>query len=135
MRISTPKIFAPAIDPINLTSASLLIPANTLNKYVYGANTPLKYIDQDGQDITIYYRPPSGASGDYGHILLGALNQATGKTDFLDYYPAHGTNGIGQGPGDFNPGDMAERGVQNAEGKFASLTIQTTAEPRRKSSM
>ena len=39
-------------------------PTNTLNKYVYGANNPLKYIDKDGKDITIFYRPPSGASRD-----------------------------------------------------------------------
>jgi RHS repeat-associated protein len=119
-------------DPINLTSARLANPANTLNKYAYGANNPLKYIDKDGQDITIYYRPPSGASNDYGHVLLGVLNQATGKVDFLDYYPAHGTNGIGQGPGTFNQGDMAERGAQNSEGTFASLTIQTTPEAAQK---
>jgi hypothetical protein len=29
-------------DPINLTSARLVNPTNTLNKYVYGGNNPLK---------------------------------------------------------------------------------------------
>lgn len=86
-------------DPINLTRARLLNPTNRLNKYVYGGNNPLKFIDRDGEDITIFYRPPSGASRDFGHIMLGALNQATGKVGFLDYYP-HGTaNGYGSAPG------------------------------------
>jgi len=66
-------------DPLNLTRARLINPTKMLNKYVYGGNNPLKYIDSDGEDITIFYRPPSGASGDYGHIMLGALNQALAK--------------------------------------------------------
>ena len=53
-------------DVINLTSARLLNPSNTLNKYVYAANNPLKYVDPDGLDITLYYRPPSGAPMDFG---------------------------------------------------------------------
>ena len=35
-------------DGLNLTDERILNPANTLNKYVYGGNNPLKYIDQDG---------------------------------------------------------------------------------------
>jgi RHS repeat-associated protein len=115
-------------DPINLTSARLVNPGNTLNKYVYGANNPLKYVDMDGEDITIFYRPPSGTFNDYGHIMLGALNQATGKVAFLDYYPAGEVNRIGQGTGTFNRGDMSERAAQNARGRFATLTIQTSPE-------
>src|SRR6185312_13810647 len=38
-------------DRINLTSARLLNPTNTLNKYIYGGNNPLKYVDRDGEDI------------------------------------------------------------------------------------
>src|SRR5216683_6250012 len=107
-------------DPINLTSARLVNPGNTLNKYVYGANNPLKYIDRDGEDITIFYRPPSGAKGDYGHILLGVMNQETGQTGFLDYYPKGATNRLGQGPGAFNTGDMQSRAAEAAAGKFAT---------------
>jgi RHS repeat-associated protein len=120
-------------DPINLTNDRLLNPANTLNKYVYGANNPLKYIDRDGQDVTIYYRPSSGGATDFSHVLIGALTQDTGRTAFLDYYPGpHGTNAIGSGPGEFNVGDMNERGAQNAAGGFASLTIQTNPEQAQK---
>ena len=115
-------------DPINLTNARLMNPTNTLNKYAYGANNPLKYVDPDGKDITIYYRAPSGGVTDFGHVMLGVLNQNTGKTAFIDFYPKGGTDALGRGPGTFNPGDMGERGAQNAEGKFASLTIQTNPE-------
>jgi len=115
-------------DPINLTNERLMNPTNTLNKYAYGANNPLKYVDKDGKDITLYYRAPSGGSTDFGHVMLGVLNQDTGRTAFIDFYPKGGTDALGRGPGTFNPGDMAERGQQNANGQFASLTIQTNPE-------
>jgi hypothetical protein len=115
-------------DPINLTNARAMNPANTLNKYVYGGINPLKYVDPDGKDITVYYRAPSGGTTDFGHVMLGVLNQDTGKTAFIDFYPKSGTNALGLGAGTFNPGDMAERGQQNANGQFASLTIQTNPE-------
>ncbi|MEO8662820.1 MAG: RHS repeat-associated core domain-containing protein [Bryobacteraceae bacterium] len=34
-------------DVINLTDDRLLMPSSTINKYVYGGNNPLKYIDPD----------------------------------------------------------------------------------------
>jgi RHS repeat-associated protein len=119
-------------DPINLTSARLLNPANTLNKYVYGANNPLKYLDKDGEDITIFYRPPNGSPTDFGHIMLGVLNQDTGRVGFLDYYPGAGGNSLGSGPGVFNPGNMGERGAQDAAGQFATLTIRTSPDEAQK---
>jgi hypothetical protein len=61
-------------DPINLTNERLMNPTNTLNKYAYGANNPLKYVDQDGKDITLYYRAPSGGVADFGHLMVGVLN-------------------------------------------------------------
>jgi len=116
-------------DPINLTNARLMNPANTLNKYAYGANNPLKYVDPDGKDITIYYRAPSGGIADFGHVMLGVLNQNTGKTAFIDFYPKNGTDALGRGAGTFNGvdkgSDLHERGEQNAAGQFASLTIRT----------
>jgi len=115
-------------DPINLSNERLMNPTNTLNKYAYGANNPLKYVDKDGKDITIYYRAPSGGVADFGHVMLGVLNQDTGKAAFIDYYPKNGTDALGRGAGTLNPGDMSERGQQNANGQFASLTIQTNPE-------
>src|SRR5262252_3739458 len=46
-------------DIINLTTRRLVNPSNTLNKYTYGADNPLKFVDRDGEDITIFYRAPS----------------------------------------------------------------------------
>ncbi len=76
-------------DPINLTNARLMNPANTLNKYAYGANNPLKYVDQDGKDITIFYIPPSNPFNplDTGHVLVGAVNQDTGASAVMNFYP------------------------------------------------
>ena len=96
-----------------MTSARLVNPTNTLNKYIYGGNNPLKYIDRDGEDITIFYRPPSGATFDFGHIFIGAMNQNTGQTGFLDYYPRNGTNSFGSGNGTFNTGDYS--GPRNSD--------------------
>jgi hypothetical protein len=116
-------------DKINLTSARLVNPGNTLNKYVYGANNPLKYIDRDGEDITVFYRP-SGSGADFGHIFIGAFNQSTGRVGFLDYYPKSGTDSLGRGPGTFNNGNMQDRAAQADQ--FAALTIRTSPEEAQK---
>ena len=63
-------------DAINLTDDRVLIPSNTLNKYIYGGNNPLKYTDPDGKDITVFYEPGFPT----GHFALAAYNQKT--TDF-----------------------------------------------------
>jgi hypothetical protein len=99
-----------------------LDPSNTLNKYIYGGNNPLKYADPDGLDITVYYREPSGNLMDFGHVFLGVLNQSTGQVGFLDYYPRNGMDSFGAGAGAFNLGNFQDRAAQN----YASLTIQTT---------
>ena len=75
-------------DPINLTNARLLNPANTLNKYTYGANNPLKFVDKDGKDITIFYEAPKNLL-ETGHIALAAVNQDTGASAFLSFGPAN----------------------------------------------
>jgi hypothetical protein len=60
------------------------------------------------------------------------MNQNTGQTAFLDYYPQNGTNCFGSGTGTFNTGDLQSRAAEFQAGKFASLTIQTTPDEAQK---
>ena len=114
-------------DPINLTAKRLVNPANTLNKYIYGGNNPLLYTDPTGQDITVFYRAPSGGGQDFGHILLAVTNQATGAVRFADYYPEGNKPGFGPAPGEMNQNETADRLKQHA-----ALTIQTSPEVAQK---
>ena len=69
-------------DMINLTGKRLLNLSNTLNKYVYAANNPLKYIDPDGQDIVFAYH-----EGNPGHICMAAYNEQNGDFAVRDFGP------------------------------------------------
>jgi RHS repeat-associated protein len=113
-------------DVLNVTSARLVNPSNTLNKYVYGADNPLRYIDRDGEDITIFFRPSGISPIDFGHVFIAAFNQETGQVGFLDYYP----RGTGNGPGQYNQGNMQDRASKS--NTFATLTIRTTPEEAQK---
>jgi RHS repeat-associated protein len=42
-------------DLVNVTEERQMNPSSTLNKYAYGANNPLKYVDPDGRDVTFFY--------------------------------------------------------------------------------
>jgi RHS repeat-associated protein len=111
-------------DPINLTNARLLNPANTLNKYVYGANNPLKYVDLDGKDITIFYIPPSNPF-ETGHVLVGAVNQDTGASAMMDFYPKVTSPSLIM----FNVPEPGEFRDPSGDSLVASsLTIRTTPE-------
>ena len=75
-------------DRLNLTDDRVVNPANTLNKYVYGGNNPLKYVDPDGKDITVFYEAPSGPTSP-GHIMFVAANQQTGDAAAMSFGPVH----------------------------------------------
>lgn len=114
-------------DAINLTEDRLVSPGTTLNKYVYAGDNPLKYVDPDGKDITIFYRAPSCTlCTDFGHVYIAAFNQDTGQVGFLNFGPLNQHEG--NGPGQFysakdEAADLA---------KYSSLTIQTTPEEAQK---
>jgi RHS repeat-associated protein len=117
-------------DVVNVTRERLIAPSSTLNKYAYGGNSPLTYVDPDGLDITLFYRPPSSSLdiNDWGHVFIGAYNQDTNETQLWDYYPAGGLQGMPpKGPGAFNDGDFLAR-----EGRFMSITVQTSPEITQK---
>jgi RHS repeat-associated protein len=76
-------------DEINETEARMLNPANTLNKYTYGANNPLKYIDPDGQDVTIFYEEGPAGGGPPGHIMMLVYDQQTGASAVESFGPDH----------------------------------------------
>jgi RHS repeat-associated protein len=106
-------------DPINLTASRIMDP-QTLNKYAYARNNPLLYVDPTGRDITVFYRAPSGAAMDFGHIMLAVTNQATGAVRFANYYNQNGNTASGPGVN----GPVTADELKN----YAALTIQTNPE-------
>jgi len=113
-------------DLVNVTNDRLLSPSNTLNKYVYGGNNPLKYMDPDGRDITVFYE--SGYPS--GHIMMSAYNEKTNDFAFLSVGPqTH--EGILTHPFEGVPGTSAfkiPQSVDELRQNFSSLTIQTSPE-------
>jgi len=117
-------------DLVNLTDDRIVNPSNTLNKYVYGGNNPLKYTDPDGRDITVLYE--QGAPT--GHVMMAAVIQQTGDSAILSVGPAtqHDPNAANPlnwfsgvpGTTTFNLPKTADELRQN----FAALTIQTSPE-------
>jgi RHS repeat-associated protein len=114
-------------DAINLTDARVLNPSNTLNKYIYGGNNPLKYVDPDGRDITVFYTN----SGPAGHFWMAAYDQDTDSFAVKDFGPSTDANPALKMLGVDVPGDMNYAShMKSADDvrKYASLTIQTNPE-------
>ncbi|HEU0123192.1 MAG TPA: RHS repeat-associated core domain-containing protein [Bryobacteraceae bacterium] len=115
-------------DQINITSEGLASPSSTLNKYVYGGNNPLKFIDPDGKDITVFYEQGVPT----GHIMMSAFNQQSGDFAFMSVGPqTHLDPNIPLHPFDGVPGTPAfslPTSVDDLKSHFASITIQTTPE-------
>lgn len=70
-------------DAINVTDERVLNPSNTLNKYVYGGDNPLKLIDPDGRDITLFY----SNEGPAGHEMLYAYDTSNGNSAVHSFGP------------------------------------------------
>lgn len=119
-------------DVVNLTDARVQNPANTLNKYVYGGNNPLKYIDPDGRDITVFYYP----GGIAGHIVLLAYDPQSGASAVKSYGPASESVGARLAEGSMLVGTPGTEFYGFADIKSAaqlreqvvSLTVQTSPE-------
>ena len=115
-------------DLVNVTNDRLLNPSNTLNKYVYGGNNPLKYTDPDGRDITIFYETGFPT----GHVMMAATNQETNDFAFMSVGPqTHHDPNILSNPIEGVPGTSEfnlPRSVDELRNNFAALTIQTTPE-------
>jgi RHS repeat-associated protein len=116
-------------DRLNLTDDRVLNPANTLNKYVYGGNNPLKYTDPDGKDITVFYEnsflsPP-------GHIMFVAANQQTGDAAAMSWGPVHDSE-YGFTPLGSPVNSTASFGLPQTtdelKAQYSSLTISTSPE-------
>lgn len=106
---------------MNVTEDRVVNPANTLNKYVYGGNNPLKYVDPDGQDITYFYDP----AGVAGHAVLFAYNQATEDSAIESFGPKVHLP-VWTGKSNFDMGEFSS--AQGLRDNYASLTIQTRPE-------
>ncbi len=117
-------------DLVNVTEDRMVNPSSTLNKYAYAANSPLKYVDSDGQDITVFY--DNGGPG--GHAVLLAYDTNTHQAAVNSFGPDHaranrlatfvGWPVAGQdhyGFEDIHSPDDLRR-------KYASITIQTSPE-------
>jgi RHS repeat-associated protein len=121
-------------DVVNVTEDRMMYPSSTLNKYAYGADNPLKYIDPDGQDITIFYEPSNAVmGGSPGHTMLLAYNQQSGDSAIRSFGPdyANGATVLGTlvgTPGTDSFGFQNINSPDQLRANFASITIQTTPE-------
>lgn len=116
---------------VSVVRGRLMSPSSTLNKYAYGANNPLKYVDPDGKDITVLY-DPTGVT----HLALAAYNPQTGKGAFESFAPQDHSLGSqtkellgADASGSVSDYKVSDYG--NADflrSNYASLTIQTSPE-------
>lgn len=118
-------------DRLNVTEDRLLTPSNTLNKYVYGANNPLRFVDPDGRDVVALLQPPHGFMP--GHFALFAHNPDTGAAAFMSFGPID-TSASGRAMTVLGApmGSTAYYGMPKSADElrqsYAALSIQTTPE-------
>jgi len=120
-------------DVVNVTEERMMNPSSTLNKYAYGANNPLKYVDPDGQDITIFYEAANPFAGSPGHTMLLAYDQSNGNSAVRSFGPdyANGATVLGTIPGTPGTDSFGFQNIKSPDdlrANFSSITIQTTPE-------
>ena len=108
-------------DLVNVTEDRVVNPANTLNKYAYGGNNPLKYVDTDGKDVTFFY----DRGGFAGHAILFAYDQSTGSFAIESFGPKVSAP-IWKGESMYEMADFES--VDDLRHQLTALTIQTTPE-------
>ncbi len=121
-------------DLLNLTDERVLTPGSTLNKYVYAADNPLKNVDPDGKDVTVFYEAPQ-ITGSFpfvtpGHIMFMAENTQNGQAAVMSFGPTEKDiiTGLGGPVGDTKSYGLANMSVSDLRDTYASLTIQTSPE-------
>ncbi len=118
-------------DRMNVTEDRLPNPSNTLNKYVYGANNPLRFVDPDGRDVVALVQPPHGFMP--GHFALFAHNPNTGAVAFMSFGPTDTSAGgrtltvLGAPMGSTTSYGMP-KSADELRQNYAALSIQTTPE-------
>jgi RHS repeat-associated protein len=108
-------------DLINVTEDRVLNPANTLSKYAYGGNNPLKYVDTNGRDITFFY----DRGGIAGHAILYAYDQSSGSWAIESFGPKVSAP-IWKGESMYEMKDFTS--ADDLRSQLTALTIQTTPE-------
>ena len=122
-------------DEVNVTDERLMSPSSTMNKYAYAANNPLKFVDPDGRDVTLYY----DANSIFGHALLLAYNQQSGDSAVYSFGPKDpglitdakmllGQEVPSTKNFEITTAGLAAEGIDSADDlrlRYASVTIQT----------
>jgi RHS repeat-associated protein len=120
-------------DRLNVTDDRLTNPSNTLNKYVYGADNPLRFLDPDGRDIVALYEPPNPLIGSAGHFMLFANNPQTGESAMMSFGELDSSvsgrllTGTGTSMSSTKTFDWPQS-ADDLRQNFAALSIQTTPE-------
>jgi hypothetical protein len=119
-------------DRMNVTDDRLTNPANTLNKFIYGGNNPLHFVDPDGRDIVALYEPPS-LSSIGGHFMLFVNNPSTGESAIMSYGMVDNSQsgkfltGIDAPMAATKTYELPQSGDELRD-TYAALSIQTTPE-------
>ncbi len=83
-------------DPKVVGNSRLLDPQRW-NLYGYARDNPLLFVDPDGREIILFYRPPDPVKSslqDFGHVILYVRNDRSGRSGVFDYYPDPGRSAV-----------------------------------------